>query len=403
MARRSKRSRAGRIRTLLGGDSYTLALWLIILLGVVLIATFYTGPYLRFDDARYMAFVSQISFHIFNPVASPWAYGWLFPYLVFISGSIFGMTASGMIIFTALEYLSLIGLAYLLALRVGGNRKTALLAAFLVCIFPFTIQYSTRLLDDLLMGVIASLSIVFFLSGRKLDWVFAGVMAGMLLYIKPIALAFLVPFFICALLTKKRVYIIVPMILAIVGYTIPFIILVHNPLYPFQNYGTIQGMISPNTFMNNFFGLTIMASVFQTVGNIAMDYQTYQLGLLLWLALLGSLLAVRYKHRGMLMLAGIFWFFLLYLAFGSISLSHYTAGSLITRYLDLVAAPMAVLVAYAMVNVAGKFPIRGRGGWVRIAVFVVLLALVLIAMIHTYRLVYYYNEMIRHNPFWYIA
>jgi hypothetical protein len=159
-------------------------------------------------------------------------------------------------------------------------------------------------------------------------------------------------------------------------------------------------MISPVTHINNLFALMIMASLVQTSGNTGINYQNYQLGLLLWLALLGAVLAVRYRDKRMLMMAGLFWFFLLYLAFGTISLSGYVAGSFITRYLELVAAPMAVLVSYAMISIAGKFPIRGRGNWVHIAIFVILLALVIIAMLHTYRLVYDYNSMIRLNPLW---
>lgn len=398
MARKSKKQ--SRFKELFGGDSYTLALSAILLFGLLLTALFYSGPYLSFDDHLYIAFANQISANIFNPISSPWAYGWLFPYFVFLGGLVFGTSSSGLVALTVIEYLSLIVLTYILALRVTKDRKLALLAAFLVCIFPFTIQYSTRVLSDSLMGVIASLCVIFFLSDRKIDWALAGAMVGLLIYIKLIALAFLVPFFICALVTRKREYVIPPMIVMLVIYTLPFLVLVHNPLYPFQNYGTFQETISPVTYANNLFALMIMASMVQTSGNTSINYQNYQLGLLLWLALLGAALAIRYRDKRMLMMAGIFWFFLLYLAFGTISLSGYVAGSFITRYLQLVAAPMAVLVAYAIISIAGKFPINGRGNWVQIAIFAVLMAVVIIAMLHTYRLVYDYNSMIRLNPFW---
>ena len=189
---------------LLKGNKYTLVLGAVVLLGALLIGLFYAGPYLRFDDTVYLTLTSLIGTHAFSPVLTPRAFGWLFIYLSYLGQSVFGMAGSGAIALSALEYLSLISLTYLLAIKVSEDRKLALLSAFLVCIFPFTIQYATRLLPDMLLGIVATLSIVFLFSERKLDWILAGAMAGSLIYIKLMGIAFLIPFVICALADTKK-------------------------------------------------------------------------------------------------------------------------------------------------------------------------------------------------------
>lgn len=407
MAKSRRKARKGvpkgsarRPSGLFKGNASILCLWLILLLGVFLIHAFYTGPYLKFDDNSYMTLAGDVSAHTFNPILTPRAFGWLFPYISILSEAVFGSGQSGIVAFTALEYLSLIFLTYMLAMRVLKDEKAALLSAFLVCIFPFTIQYSTRLLPDMLLGVIALLSAIFLMSNRKVDWVLAGAMAGFLIYVKMMGLAFVIPFAILALFSRKRNYVIIPMLVVLVIYTVPFIVTVHSPLYAFQNYGAFQESLSPTTPQNNLVGLMLMASLFQEYQMSSINFQNYQLGLLLWLAALGTILAIKYRDRMMAAMAVIFWFFLLYLAFGTISLSGYVAGSLITRYLIVVAAPLAILVAYAVKNIVVKFPIRGRSNWVHIALFLIVMAGILITLLHTYHLVYFYNEMIRLNPAW---
>lgn len=385
---------------LLKGNKYTLVLGAVVLLGALLIGLFYAGPYLRFDDTVYLTLTSLIGTHAFSPVLTPRAFGWLFIYLSYLGQSVFGMAGSGAIALSALEYLSLISLTYLLAIKVSEDRKLALLSAFLVCIFPFTIQYATRLLPDMLLGIVATLSIVFLFSERKLDWILAGAMAGSLIYIKLMGIAFLIPFVICALATRKRNYAVPVLLLMLAVYVVPFIAYTHNPLYSFQNYGSFQESLSPTTPFNNMAELMLMGSLFQEYQMTSINFQNYQLGLLLWLMALGTALSVMYLDKKMLAMAWIFWVYLLYLCFGPITLSGYVVGSFITRYLIVVAAPMAILVAYAIKNIAVKFPIRGRGGWVHIAIFLLIMMGIVITLWHTYHLVYYYNEMIRNNPFW---
>ncbi len=377
------------------------ALILILLLAVFLIAIFYAGVYWQFDDSTYVSFIQQINNHTFNPGSNPYAYGWLWPYFVFLGGIIFGFTSFGLVVPTALEYLSLIVLTYVLGSKVSKNKGVAIIAALLVCLFPFVVQYSTRLLNDMLLGVIATLSMIFFLSENKRVWILAGVMAGLLIYIKMIGLAYILPFGICALLSKKRKYVVWSMIITILLYTLPFLFLLHNPLYPFQNYGNDQNMISPATLHSNIEVLLLMMDFIQIKGSASLLYQDYSLGLLTVFTIIGTVIAAISKNRKIIYVAVLFWVFLLYLFFGTISLSRYVVAAVIIRYFILVAAPMAILISYSIISIANymQTKVGGNRRWFGAAVVILLLILILLSLNQAYVLVFYYNTMIRQSPF----
>lgn len=371
----------------------------ILLLALLLAHLFYTGVYWSFDDNYYATFVQQVGSHSFNPVASPYSYGWAFPYFAFLGGALFGFGSHGLVVLTLMEYLSLVLLTYVLGFRVTGSRSMALLSSLLVAIFPFTVQYSTRLIDDMLLGVMATLAMVFLLSGRRRDWMLAGVMAGLLISIKLIGIAFIVPFAACAIASRKR-WCVIPMIaIAALAYTIPFLALTHNPLFAFENYGRFQAVFGGSSLGNNVIGLFIYADLVQLTGASAIFYQIYPLGLLLWLALLGSAIAVKFRQRRVTFMAAVFWFFFLYGLFGPTSISHYSFHSFVARYLIMVAAPLAIVVSYGIVKAAEIFPLSRYSGWIPLAIVALMLLLLLLSLVHSYRLVYFYNSVIRLDPY----
>lgn len=376
-----------------------IALALILLLAVFLMGLFYSGIYWQFDDANYVLFIQQINSHTFNPGLNSYAYGWLFPYFVFFGGLVFGFTYTGLVIPTAIEYLSLIVLTYILCTRATKQKSVAIIAALMVCIFPFVVQYSTRLLDDMLLGVIATLSMIFFLSNDKKAWVLAGIMAGLLIYIKLLGLAYILPFLICALISKKRKYVVVSMIVTMALYTLPFAFLFHNPLYPFQNYGNIQTEISPATLQSNTVVLLLMTGLIQVRGTAPVFYQDYSLGLLMLFVFMGTVTAINNKNKSMFYVAVLFWGFLLYLFFGTISISHYVLAAVILRYFILVAAPMAILASYSIVSIATYVQTKlNSGNWLGAVVVVFLLFLILLSLVQAYVLVFLYNTLIRNTP-----
>ena len=374
---------------------------LILILAIALIYIFRTGAFLLFDDTAYSTYALQISIGSFNPIIHPFSYGWLFPYFVYLSGYIFGYTRYGLVLLTTtVEYLSLIILTYILALRIhrkmygtaAGAEIYASLSALLLAIMPFILQIATRVLNDMLLGVLATLTIIFLLSDRKLDWLLAGAMAGFLIYVKLIGLAFILPFGIIALISRKRIYVMPALILSFAVYLIPFVWIAHNPFYSLQSYGTYQSNLSPSSLESNLVVLSIEMGLINAlpIGNIF--YEVYSYGILLLIAFAGTIIAFRRRQKYLGFMAALFWIFFLYTHFGTITLSHYSVQSFISRYLILVAAPFAILVAFTLINVYKQASSKNKIiGWCFVAAVILIYTA---TMWQTYSIIYYYNHLI---------
>ena len=373
-------------------------LLLVVCIAIILGIVFYTGIYWSFDDSIYVTFALQVAKGIFNPISSPYAFGWAFPYFVWLSGSIFGFTNSGLVTLTAIEYISLIILTYILGTKLFRDKYTPVLGAFIVCISPFVLQYSTRLLSDMLLGVVATLAIIFLLSDRKIDWVLAGILASFLAYIKLLGLAFILFFGIYVLFCKeKRKYVIPAIIVGLLVYIVPFLVITHNPLYAIENYGTFQTTISPASVNSNYLALIVMlgsATVNKSAGSLY--YQIYPLGLMLWFALLATYFIISRRRKELYLLVFIFWGFLSYILFGSITLSHYAVDAIVPRYLITVAAPFALLISYLIMGVYWNVKSRwGRN--IAIFLFAMLLLLLILSLWNTYIIIYQYKIIIDHQ------
>jgi 4-amino-4-deoxy-L-arabinose transferase-like glycosyltransferase len=325
-----------------------LLLILVMLLGLSLLTIFYSHiTYTAgIDDATYLSFAKQIASHSFNPLSNPYGYGWLFPYFVYLSGFFFGNSTIGYQAGTAIEYLSLIVLTFILGNRISKNRYIPILSAFIVCIAPFTVAYSTRILNDTLLAVFATLSLIFLFSNKKHDWFMSGLLAGLMLSVKLLAFPYILAFFVICMLEGKY-YAVIGILIGIFVYVLPFGVLSGNPLYSIQNYGSFQSSISPASLGGNIGIMFVMLGLVQLhyVGN-PIYYQIVSMGLLLWFVIFSSYLLIVYRGRHYIYLAIIFWFVVLYLHFGTQTLSHYSFISVIDRYYQLVIAPMALLIAY---------------------------------------------------------
>ena len=87
-----------------------------------------------------------------------------------------------------------------------------MVSAFLIATAPFVVGYSTRVLPDMALGVIAGFSILFFVCAQenrrgKYLYFLSGVFAALTVYIKFIGLAYVLLFLVCLTfyrLTGKR-------------------------------------------------------------------------------------------------------------------------------------------------------------------------------------------------------
>lgn len=377
---------------------------LLALLAIIIVLAFYSGLFWNFDDSTYYLLSIAAVHNSFNPASNPYGYGWAFPYFVAIGGLVFGFSFHGIVISTAIEYFSLIVLTYILAFRLTKKRNLAIASALIITITPFVLQYSTRLINDMLLGVIATLSMILFISERKIDWYLSGIMAGALIYIKLIGFAYIIFFGLIAIASNKRKYVIPMIILMLLVYTIPFAILVHNPFYSFKNYGLFQHSLSPaGTVYSNIVDLFVVLGIIRISPLDPLIYQIYSLGLFIFLALVGSLLSITNKNKNMLYLSWLFLGYFLYLYFGTISISAYYVGITIPRYFILIAAPFAILIAYAFdctYDIVRRLseairPLKKYSKTIALAAVVLLFIIMILTTLNTYELIYAYNRDIR--------
>lgn len=320
---------------------------LIIFLAIALVLVFRSGINQTFDDNNYKLLAIQVSQGKYNITESPYGYGVLFICITYISGALFGFDKFGLTILTSvMPYFILILLTYVLAKKAKQDENTALISSFLVAIMPFVVGYSTRLLPDLLMGVIAISALILFLGDAKKEWFLSGLVAGLLIYIKLSGAIFFIPFALYALFSSRRNYVLLGLIIAVIAYLGLFLAFTGNPFYTIQNYSAFQSNLNNLTSFNGNTGiLFVMLGLIQLQPG-SLYNQVWSLGLVLWFALIASYIAILKKSKPMQFLAMICWGFILYMSFGTISLAHYTFGPVIGRYFAIIAGPISVLTAY---------------------------------------------------------
>ncbi len=359
---------------------------LVLVAGMGLAAILYAGPYYSYDDGSYIFYAHQIMSGNFSIAQSPYAYGYLMPASLALSFLLLGASPFSAVVPQLLEYALILAMAFLIGRRLYGN-GAGLVGALLAATAPFVVSYTTRVLPDMLLGALAGVSIYLLVIARgtarpKLLLVGAGAAAGLTVYVKLLGLAFMLFFFIAALMEglegEKTVaapgrkergismgladfgYVAAGMLALMAAYLATVYLATGNPLYTFINYGNFQGEISPSSLGNNIATLTAMTVGYfaTTNGNIlgqAIHPLIYPLGMMLFWAFLGSLMGGRSGDRNADFLSIVLWGSFLYYFYGTISLTSYTLMDVVSRYFLVLAVPMAVLGGYAIMEFYGIF------------------------------------------------
>ncbi|MCL5430295.1 MAG: glycosyltransferase family 39 protein [Candidatus Marsarchaeota archaeon] len=404
-----------------------LLLLLILVLAFTLSYVFYAGPFYSFDDHLYLGYAHQVLSGTFNPGETQYAYGFLFPIAIAASFLAFGIGPLSAVIPTFMAFIALILLTFLLG-RELYSENLGLLAAFFVVTAPFVIEYTTRVLPDMAIGAVATMSIYVLAIAHKNEseksryfYLIAGGLAMLTIYFKLIGLAFALFFFLAALLStylrfnlkkdlfiKQRSKVIVSRtglafltigIIAVgIIYLSAFYFSTGNPLGELSSYGEHQNAISPTNLSSNIGTLGITFSIVAApnfgvqLASIP-DPQVYSMGFLLIFALIATFIGIKRKDANVAFLSIIFWGFFLYLFFGSVTISAYHMITVITRYFIAVAAPLSILAAYFVLSIGNVFAVafKKTGFAVIVLVFV---AILLYANLQIYGSIYYYNKAI---------
>ncbi|MGC8776589.1 MAG: ArnT family glycosyltransferase [Candidatus Micrarchaeia archaeon] len=392
--------------------SEAIVLVLLILLGLLIAMLFYSGPFYSYDDANYIGFARQIMVGNFSVEESPYAYGFAFPYFIAASFWLFGYGIEQSFLVSLVSYIAIIIVAFF-AGKVVSGLGSATISGFLAAIAPFLVQYSTRVMPDLLLGAFAGASLFLALYAEKskraaLMYLLSGLLAGFTVFIKLEALAFVLFFFIGLLILlfvqphkktrRKHLEIFaIAALVATVGIYFAFIYaMTGNPLYTISRYGVFQHGISPTTLFENIYNLFVTLFGFTVSGSLFSPYTLspiiYPYGFGIFFALTVSVIGIKRKSRKIILLSVVSWGFFLYMYFGTMSFSKYLFIAVITRYFSMISVPMSVLAALGIYSFYKIIYSYCKSCALLSAVLIIILIVLL--SLPTYLGIYYYNKAI---------
>jgi 4-amino-4-deoxy-L-arabinose transferase-like glycosyltransferase len=392
---------------------FYLLLAVIILAGLLLSYVLYSGPFYTYDDLAYIMFSHQVLTGTFNPVQSPYAYGFLLPISLAASFDIFGVNTFASILPSLAEYITLILVSFAIARKLYG-RNAGLFSAFFVATAPFVVGYSTRVLPDMGVGALAGISMLFLVyahesNNGKLFYFLSGAFATMTIYVKLIGLAYMLAFFITLLVyrfyNKKRttakkgannvlVYPLAGMLILLITYVAVMFAFSGSLFGAFIKYGTNQMTISPSNLNKNADALFTTLFGYNGFAPVP-DPEVFPLGLIIFLALAGSVIGLIKKEKSVIYISAILWVAFLYLFFGTVTVTKYSYIFVVTRYFIMVSVPIAIIASYTMLSIYKLSAPRLKSKAVYLSILILLILIV--SYIPAYNTLYNYNTSISGN------
>tara|TARA_Y100000310_G_scaffold329294_2_gene398869 strand:- start:1021 stop:2364 length:1344 start_codon:yes stop_codon:yes gene_type:complete len=271
---------------------------------------------------------------------------------VALSYSIFGISDFSSVLFILLTSLGNVILIFYFG-KLLFNRKTGLIAAFMMSFFPLDVVYSTRLLSDLPSAFFMALGVYIFLYYEKnsdlnnyFGYLFSGIFIGIGYLIRESALLIAL-FFITYILYKRKIkkeyfLIVLGVLLIILAETFILYLLTGDPLARFnasQGYNT-----EALTNVYNYFGrLDFPTGLFHYPWLFFTNKLLLYFYIFIFMAICYTLI---FKKKSTYTI--LFWFssLLLYLSFGSSSFSRFIPFKAADRYLTIVSIPGILILAF---------------------------------------------------------
>jgi len=275
--------------------------------------------------------------------------GILFP--VSILYSIFGVNEFSSNILILIISLSSIILMYKFG-KLLFNEKTGLMGAFLLSFFPLDVVFSTKLMTDLPAAFFVALSVYFFLKSEKLNkslrsnlyLIFSGLFLGIAYLTKELSLLIGL-FFLTYIIYNRKFkweYLLMALgFLIIVSFELLYFFMIAGD--PLLRYHPNISAVTVITNTNNYGRGSLPLSLFHYPYIISTDILLGLFYPFIFIAIVFCILNKRKKTYSLL-----FWFIplLLYLSFGSVSLTSYVPIPAAARLLSIITFPGILLLAY---------------------------------------------------------
>ena len=387
----------------------------IIILGVVLFTAvvlsyiFYSGPFVYFDDNYYIFSAQQMLQGTFTPNGIPFTVETLTIASIALSFLLFGYGPLQAALPSLVEYFATIIVIFFLG-RKMFNDYFAGIASFLYATAPFVVGYTTRALPDIFTGLTVAIACYYIYDAIELKSERATFLAGFFIALTMLvktAGAIMIASFLIGLAylyahkkfrkyKRMLAYAFVGMIIPLLIMMLYFYLITGNPLFNLHIYATAFVNMAPTTLSNNIDALSISVNPIYLL-HIQEWYQinpqTFSMGLIIVLAFIGAIIGIARKNKVIIFFSLIILIPMLYTFFGTKSLSQYMPISVISRYMAIIAAPIAILAAYTLSVLYNSVKKESKA----IASFVIIIIILYTTFLNlpTYHALYYYNLGVR--------
>ncbi len=272
-------------------------------------------------------------------------------YATALSYNLFGINDFSSVLFVLLTSIGNIILVFYFG-KLLFNKKIGLMAAFLLSFFPLDVVYSTKLISDIPSAFFMSLGVYFFLYSEiksklkyNIGYYLSGLFIGIGYLVRESALLIGIFFLIYALSKRKvkKEYFLVAL-----GFLTIFIIelgvfhaLTGDPLY--RSTASQEYLLESHSSRNHFGRLDFPTGLFHypyiilTTNLISYFYVSIFIAMIYcW----------NYRKKETLVIQIWFISLLLYLSFGSSSLTSYAPFRAVDRYLTIITIPGILLLAF---------------------------------------------------------
>ncbi|HLC60549.1 MAG TPA: glycosyltransferase family 39 protein [Candidatus Nanoarchaeia archaeon] len=334
-------------------------LGLILLFSVILRIVFFNGVGAS-DDVQYSFYANEMSTGHYNLPSDHHGTRLAFVYAISRLYLLFGVNDFSSVI---LQFLLSIG-NILLIFSLGKllfNEKTGLLGAFLMSFFPIEVIFSTKLMPEIPSVFLLGLCVFLFFKGEKskikksarLLYISSGLSLGLAYLMRENSVLILIFFAIYALINKKIKSEYFLMAAGFIFWVLvdmySFYIFTGNYFFRISN---LNGHLADIYSVENYYGRgSITGFLFSFPFIIFRDLQLGLFYPFIFIAILYFIFSREKPAYNM-----IFWFvpILLYLIFGTISLSKYLPLPAIPRYLMIIDFPAILILAYFL-NIRNQF------------------------------------------------
>ncbi|MBI2208859.1 glycosyltransferase family 39 protein [Candidatus Woesearchaeota archaeon] len=327
---------------------------LILLFALVLRLIFFSGMGTS-DDLAYSRYAANIGKGIEPESVLTLSTRLGIIYTTAFSYKLFGINDFSSVLFVFLTSLASIILIFYFG-KLLFNEKIGLMAAFLLSFFPLDVFYSTKLFTDLPSAFFMALGVYVFLYSEMksrlkygIGYMLSGIFIGIGYLIRESVLL-IVLFFIIYILYKKRVkkeYFLVPLgvLIIIVFESLLFLNVTGDPLFRFN---ASQKYLEDAVIQHNYFGrLDFPTGLFHYPWLFLTNNLLSFFYIFVFIAI-GYAIIYRKKESYVMLL----WLLplMIYLAFGSSSLTQYIPFKAADRYTYLFTMPAILLLAFFLMD-----------------------------------------------------